>query len=131
MKRNKIVDNILYLFLLSLGISAGMLLICALIMAAIAYSGDDPTKNLGLFSLVTLILSAALSGAVISRLRGDGGIKFAGLCSIATVLLMLIIALITERGNIPGSAFMNYGCYVAISLLSAYLGRKREKRRRR
>ena len=134
MKRNKIVDNALYLFFLSVGISAVSLVLCGLIMAAVAYSGKDPTKNVALFSLLTLALSAFFSGIIVSRLKGDDGVKFAGLVALAMMLLLLIIALITEKGHVGASAFMNYACYIGVSLLSAHLGRKvmgsHRKRRR-
>ena len=131
MKKNKITDNTLCLFLISMGIAAASLVICAFVMALIAYSGEDPTKKVATFSLLTLIISAAVSGIIISRMKGDGGVKLAGFGSLALMILLLVIALITEKGSVPPSAFMNYGCFVGISLLAAYLGRKREKRRKR
>ena len=130
MKRQKFLENGLYFFLLSLGISIASLLLCAFIMALICYSGKDPARSAGVFSLVALVLSAMTSGVVTTRIKGDGGAKFAGLSSLALMLLLFFVALIIEKGSVHPSAFMNYGCFVGVAILSAIIGRKREKRRR-
>jgi hypothetical protein len=44
---------------------------------------------------------------------------------------MLAVALITARGKVSGAVFMNSLCYMLISSFTAFLGRKREKRRHR
>ncbi len=131
MKRNKIADNTLYLFLISLGIAVLSLVLCALVMALIAYSSENPTKSVPLFSLVALIASAAVSGITVSRIKGEGGVKFTALVSLALMLLLLLIAIISGKGSVPPSAFMNYACYMGVAVISAFLGRKREKRRKR
>ena len=131
MKNKKIADNALKAFLISVGISALALLATAFIMALVAYSTDDPTKNVALTALVTLILSALVSGVVISRIVGDGGTKLAALSSLALILILLLVGLIVKRGGVSSAAFMNYACFVGVSAIAAYLGRKREKRRRR
>lgn len=131
MKRQKILDNGLYFFLISIGTSIASLLLCAFSMAMISYSGNDPAKSIGIFSLVTLVLSAVISGVVITRMKGEGGAKFAGLSSLSLVLILFFVALIIEKGSVPLSAFMNYSCYVGISVIAAIFGKKREKRRRR
>lgn len=131
MKNNKNKDNILYMYFPALGISLVTLLILSLVSSMIIYAGENPTSNIGIASLATLISSAAVSGIIISRYKGNEGMKVAGLSSLATVLIMLIIGVILSGGKFSPSAFINYGCYVGISLLAAYLGRKRGKRRRR
>ena len=127
----KIKDNVLYLYLISLGVAMLCLAVVCLIMAAIAYSTNNPTANIGLASLASLVISAVISGITITRIKGDGGIKLAGLVSIAVVLILLLIALIMKKGSVLPSAFMNYGCYVGIFVLSAYIGKKRSGTRRR
>ena len=131
MKNKKVGDSVLYTYFLSLGISVFSLLVCAFVASIVIYSGKDPTQGVGVASLITLILSAALSGIIISRISCEGGVKIAGLSALATVFIMLIIGVILNSGKASPGAFINYGCYVGISLLSAYLGRKRGRKRRR
>ena len=106
-------------------------MICALIAAVIAYSSDDPTKSVAPSALATLAVSAAVSGIVISRMKGEGGVKLSGIASITLILLLFITALISGKGIVGPSAFMNYACYIGVSLLSAYIGRKKEGVRRK
>ena len=131
MKKKKITDNTLKSFLVSLGISALSLLAVAFVMALVAYSMENPTGNVALLSLVSLILSAIISGVVISRITGDGGTRLVALSSLALMLILLLVGLVIKRGGVSSAAFMNYACFVGVSALAAYLGRKSENRRRR
>ena len=127
----KIKDNLFYSFLLSLGISALALITSSLLMAFIAYSTEDPTSGIGGFSLFAMIISAIICGVATTRIKGEGGVKFTVLVALALVLIMLIFAVISGKGHVAPSAFMNYLCFMGISLLSSHLGKKRERRRRR
>ena len=117
-------------FLICFAISVLLILLFSLISAVIVGSLDDPTKSVGLFSLATMLLSAAVSGVVSSRIKGEGGLKFATLVALAVVLIMLLVNVIISNGKVSGGAFMNYGCYLGVAALSAFLGRKRSGHRR-
>ena len=116
-------------FLICFGFSLAMILICSLIMALVANSSEDPTGKIGIYSLVSMTVSAIAGGIFSSRMRGDGGVLYALLVSLAIVLVMLLIAVITCSGKVSGSAFMNYGCFLATSTLAAIFGKKRNVRR--
>ena len=131
MKNKKKEDSVLYMYFPALGISMITLFVFAFISSLIVYSTANPTNNLEIAALATLISAAIASGIIISRFKGDGGFVVAGLSSFAVVLIMLIIGIIISGGKTAPSAFLNYGCYVGISMLSAYLGRKRGRARRR
>jgi len=113
-------------FLICFGFSAAMIILCSFIMALIASASGDPTRMVGIYSLVAMIVSAALGGIFSGRMRGDGGTVYALLVALAVVIIMLLIALIVRGGKVGGSAFMNYGCYLGVSTLAAILGKKRK-----
>jgi len=130
-RRTRKEGGLLHGFLPCLGLSALLIPVSALVATAFASASDDPTGKAGLYSLLALLLSAAVSGFTVSRLSGEGGVKLAALCALAIVLIMLLISIIAT-GKIPSvGALMNYGCYLGVAALSALVGRKREKRHRR
>ena len=114
-------------------ISILSLTICALLCAAILVTRDDPTGGVGIYSLVALLCSAVLSGAIVPRFTG--GVPKSILCALCTALIMLLTGLIL--GGAPSlGAFMNYGCYTGVFALSALLfqiwrSRKHHRKHRR
>lgn len=117
------------LFLICFAISVSLIILLSLISAAIVGSLDDPTESVGIFSLGSMLVSAAISGILSTRIKGEGGLRFATLVALSVVLIMLLINVIISSGRVSGGAFMNYGCYLGVAALSAFLGRKRERHR--
>ena len=122
--------NIYKSFLICFGLSVGIIVAVALLFALLSSILDDPTGNLGLFSLFALLISAAVSGFISSRIKGEGGVRFASLVALATVLIMLLINVITCGGKVNFGAFMNYICYFGVASLTALLGKKRSNHRK-
>ena len=118
------------LFLICFAISVILILLFSLISSAIVGSLDDPTESVGIFSLGTMLIAAALSGIISTRIKGEGGLRFSTLVALSVVLIMLLINVIISSGRVSGGAFMNYGCYLGVVALSAFLGRKREGHRK-
>ena len=118
-------------YLAGLLISVGVLVITSLVMSALAYSSPDPTGKIGIYSLVSLILSAAISGFMVSRFFSDGGIGIALLTSFSVVLILMLFGVIIGGGRLGGGAFMNYLSYFGVALLFTIFGKKRERRHRR
>ena len=116
-------------FLICFSISALLILILSLISAMIVAGLKDPTKSIGIFSLGAILLSAVISGVICTRVKGEGGLRFALLVALSVVLIMLLINVIICNGKVSGGAFINYGCYLSLSTLSAYIGKKGEGRR--
>ncbi len=116
-------------FFICLISSAAVMVIMAIVCALIASGLDDPTEHLGLFSLGVMLLSAAVSGIISSRMQ-NGSITFSALVALALVLIMLLIDVIICKGKVSLGAFMNYGCYMGVATMSAFLGRKKEKHKR-
>ena len=114
-------------FLIGIGICIIILLICAFIMAIALTGTSNSSAKINVYSLAALIIAAALSGAVNSRLKGEGGVLHAFLTSLSTAVLMLAIGLIISAGRLSCGSFMNYACYIGVSTLTGYLGRKKER----
>ena len=125
-------DNWAVVFLICLAISAMAIILFSLIFALIANMSKDPTGNLGIFSLLTMILGAAASGFATAKIKKENAIGFSALVSLALVLIMLLICVIMN-GKVSGSAFMNYFCYMGVATLFSLLGarEKSHKRHRR
>ncbi len=108
---------------------SGVLLIALSLLSAILLSGmKNPTANIKIFSLAVLLVCAAISGFASSRYNGNA---LSGIIASAIFVgIMLIISLIAAKGDIGGGIFMNYLCYMLVAAFSAFLGKKRERRRR-
>ena len=115
--------------LICLGLSALVIILTSLVGALIASGLKDPTGSLGLISLGAMVVSAIVSGLFSARF-GDGSLRRSALEALAVVLIMLLVGVIISAGRVSGGAFMNYGCYFGIYLLSAYLGRRKHGHRR-
>ncbi len=128
--KGKLTDGVAKSFILCFSISVLLIILFSLISALIVGTLDDPTKNIGLFSLVAMILSAMVSGVICARIKDDSSLRFAALVGLAVVLIMLLINVIICSGRVSLGSFMNYGCYLGTYALSAFLGRKRNGHRR-
>lgn len=123
-------------FLPCLVISACILPVSVLAVAAILMSGAHSSTEIGIYSLAALIASALISGAVCTRTCGDEGrLRITLLCPFTVVLLMLLLSVIF--GCTPSlSMLMNYVSYMGVFLLSAMIfkargGKIRHKRIKR
>ncbi len=111
--------------LISVGISAAVLVMCALLASALTYASKDPSGVIGAYSLAALLLGAVISGAVTSR---KGGVAHSALVTLAFAAVIMLWGLIASAGKLPGSCLMNCGCYLGVGVGSAFLFRKRERR---
>ena len=76
-----------------------LLFSCLLIATLILYFGDDPTYRSELWSFGAFILSGAVSGAVICRMEGDGGLLIATLSAIELIVKIKTAANSVANGN--------------------------------
>ena len=106
------------------------ILLFSLIMTAIAMATEDPASKIGVFSLLAMLASAFVSGVFTAKFRGDCGLGFPALISLMVVLIMLLINVIISGGKVSGAAFMNYGCYLGVYVLSSLIGKSIGKRKR-
>jgi len=88
---------------------------------------ENPTPQIPTATLITLLISAALTGAFTARVKGKGGFAVALFTILIASAIMLIITLIACHGKVEGRAFMNQLCYILVGALFAYFARVREK----
>ena len=112
-------------------ISALLLPICALVAAIVANALKDPTSSIGILSLGSILLSAAISGAVCTRTCGADGVKISALTALFITLIMMLMGFISGGGKLPFGALMNYVCYLLTFTFCAVVFRKREGTSRR
>jgi lysylphosphatidylglycerol synthetase-like protein (DUF2156 family) len=127
-KRFSIKGNWVIEFLICLGISSLAIIGLSFAFALVANGLEDSTGNLGIFSLVSLLLGAAAGGFVSAKIKKEGALVFSALVAVAVVIIMLLICVIS-CGKISGGAFMNYGCYMGVAVFSAFLGSRERKHR--
>ena len=108
-----------------------LLIILTMISAFIVFYTKNPTSLIGLISIAVMLLTGAISGFSISKLKGEGGILISCLSSLLFILILLMIGLIAGGGHISLGNIINYLCYMAVSLLFSFFGRKKEKKYRR
>ena len=137
MRFNKELSKNAYIpFLRCAAISALVLPAVSFILAVVANASADPSAAIGISTLVSIVLSAAISGGVCVRTCKDDGIKICTLCALFITLIMMLIGLISNRGSLPVSAVMNYVCYITVYVFASVVigrggGRARHRRRRR
>jgi len=116
---------------LGISLSALVLIIVSLLFSAVLSMTENPIGSIGLSSLAALLISGVLSGIIISRRMGEGGFPSSVVTSLIFTLIMLAAALIASGGKLSGGMLMNSGCYLGVAAVAAFLGRKRDRRRRR
>ena len=121
------------LYFICLAISLLGVVVLSMITAAILSASTDPTGRIGIFSLITLILSACLGGLVSSGLNPTEKPTFPLTVALGVSIVMLISGVILTAGHLSLGAFMNYGCYFGCYALLSYFGGKggRSKKRRK
>ncbi len=111
---------LLFNFLYSAGILLAFSLVCTFLVGLL----ENPTASLGLYSLVTLLLSALVSGFIARRNAGSLGAALLSL--LLTVIAMMLVGVIISGGKLTLSALMNYLCYFGAGLVGAAMKRKRK-----
>ena len=113
------------------GIAMAALVLFSAIFSGIAMLTDDAAARLPLFALLTLIISAAVGGAVSTRTVSDGRLSLALLSALFAALIFMLIGTIIGKGHLPLSVFLNFAIFVCVFGLSSYLFKKRDGIRRR
>ena len=117
-------------FLICLGFSAGALILVSLIMSLIAGGTKNPGGLTNVLALVSMIISAALGGIFSARTKSAEGLLYPMLVALSLVMIMLLVAVIVCGGKVAAGAFMNYGCYLGVYTLAAFLGTQKLTHRR-
>ena len=118
------------LILIGAAICLVMLIPVSLILTVISSFLKNPTSATGIISLVCVLISAALSGLVIARISDEGRLPVSALSAVIAVSVMTVIGLLCKGGITTAGVFLNHSAYVALTVISAYFGRPRRKKRK-
>ncbi len=112
-------------------IMALTMLILSFIGALIVNSTDNPLGYVSVGALAALLVSGVISAFIVSRLLSGDNSLITLLCSLVFSLILIAIALILSGGGATLRAILSSACYVAISLLTSRLAKKKGGRSRR
>ncbi len=109
-------------------VSAISVLILTLILSIFAYRSQDPTSKTGIFSIIALVFSGAVCGFAVSRFMREGGT----LCTLIASFIFTGIILLTKiiGGSLSPAFILNALCYMGAGVLTSYISRPKQKRRR-
>ena len=108
-------------------ISILSLLAFAVIFGIVAMMFQDVTGKIPLFSIMTVILSGAVAGAIVSRFITDGNLGFSLLTALFASLVLMLLGVIMGGGAVSVSVFLNFLIFIGVFGLSSYIFKKREK----
>ena len=130
MSKNTSVSGVIRMFFISYAMAVLLIVLLSLISSLIMISLDNPTGNLGIFSLCIMLFSALFSGFITAKIKEGGGLRFCALTALGVLLTMLLANVIVSSGKVTAGAFMNYGCYFGVFMLSSFFALKAPKRRK-
>ena len=103
---------------------------CALLFSPFAYMLPSPGGYLGVFSMLSLLLSGLITGVLIARKKRETRAIAALLCSLAVVVLLLGISL-ALKGGVSGAVIINCVIFTASALVFSSISRGKGARRSR
>jgi putative membrane protein (TIGR04086 family) len=116
---------------LGAGMAMAALLLFSAIFSGISMLTDDAAAKIPLFAILTLVVSAAVGGAVSTRTVSDGRLSLSLLSALLAALIFMLIGTIIGKGHLPLSVFLNFAIFVGVFGLSSYLFKKRDGGRKR
>jgi putative membrane protein (TIGR04086 family) len=116
---------------LGAGMAMAALLLFSAIFSGISMLTDDAAAKIPLFAILTLVVSAAVGGAVSTRTVSDGRLSLALLSALLAALIFMLIGTIIGKGHLPLSVFLNFAIFVGVFGLSSYLFKKRDSGKKR
>ncbi len=130
-KKSKLLKNLKPPIFICVGV-----LFSYLVLTLVSFLGafacnitEDPARLVGIVSFVVLLITAAVSSFILSRLRGEGGGLLAILTAAGFVILRIVISLFLSGTDL--SDLLDCGCYLGTGAIFALLGQKKIGRRRR
>ena len=116
---------------LGAGMAMAALLLFSAIFSGISMLTDDAAAKIPLFAILTLVVSAAVGGAVSTRTVSDGRLALSLLSALLAALIFMLIGTIIGKGHLPLSVFLNFTIFVGVFGLSSYLFKKRDGGKKR
>ncbi len=120
-KTGKIALGVLY--------SLAVMLIISIIVSTLLLTGENPISATGISSIIVIVTSAIISGVTLIRVFGNSDIGAPVLSFLLSALVILITGLI-RAGQINFKLLLNIFIYILTGIISAYIARPRENRRK-
>ena len=117
--------------LLGVPFQALSLAVFIFVTSLIASASENPTSLVGLLSIIALLISGIISGFIIGKYKGEGGMLASLLSALLFSLILLLIGIISAKGELSLGVLISYVCYVAVAGLGALLGKRRTSHIRR
>ena len=128
MKKIKILNGALPHYLISVLLCWGVMLLLTFISSVAVYYTSDPLSYMWIGAILSTLLSAIISGIIISRFFAGGKLLYSASVSICVVFTMVVLSLILTGGKMTLGGAMNYLTYLGVFILSAYLGKGKRRR---
>lgn len=107
------------------------LVLVTAIVGVVLSATENPTRSIGIASMISFLLSGAITGFVISKVKRERGRIYSVVTALIFILCILIISFIVGKGDAPLATLMNCVCYLLINLLFSFVVRKQSTRKRR
>lgn len=133
-RRTKLSFGNMNVFVRVLTASAIMLVAVALSSLPVGLvigMSDDPLSLIDLGSLITLLLGGAIASFIIARIFPDKKLLTVSLATLLFSLIMTLVGLAVTGGEVGARVFLNYLCYIGVSLLFGRIGMLEPRRGRR
>ena len=114
--------------LLGCGIIFVIYLLSLAAVCAVCYFGEDPTKNLELYSMLALVASGGIGTFISAKVFGSEGYLTAIFPATLALSAYVILSFIISRGALSLPHAMNMLCFMLLSALAAFLSRGRTDR---
>lgn len=111
--------------------SAVLFFAVMLVISVIIDRTEDPGRLIGALGIVGLLVSAALSGFITTRLTKEGGAAVCAASALIFALMLLLTGIILSSGAPGIRCPLNCLCYLGVSLLGGLLASRIGKGRRR
>ena len=102
--------------------------VCAALFSPVAYMLASPGKYLGIFSMLSLLLSGSITGITAAKKRADKRVITALFSSLAVAVLLLGASLIAKE-RIGGAVIINCVIFTLSALVFSVLYHGRRTRR--
>ena len=109
--------------------SFAVLLALSSLIGGILSALENPTKSIGTASMISFLLSSAVSSFAISKIKSESGSLYSFLTSLLFIFVIFIISFILSDGKISLQTLMNCLCYLLISVAFSFLGKRKTRKR--
>lgn len=131
LKKHRLLKNINPPAFICIGVlfSYAILILLSIFGAFICNLTEDPVRILGTVSFIILLLTAALSGFTLSRIRKDGGVLLSMLSAAGFIVVRIVISLFLSGTDLAD--LLDCICYLSMGCVFALLGQRKLRRKHR